>query len=160
MVLSKECVHLNSIFRPLRIIIDAIFILRTFFDAACKAAHPGIFAVLLDWAKAFDRLKTDTMIQSLRRFGISENMLDVIASIYEVRNFQMADCNDMNNIRQQSAGIAQGCPLSLYLFIIVQTVLLHDVDKRLSQEALVVAEPPYLVTTDLLYADDTVLFSS
>ena len=71
----------------------------------------------------------------------------------------MADCDNPDKIREQLAGIAQGCPLSPYLFIIVQTVLMHDVDERLLCETPVV-EPLYLVTTDVLYADDTVLLSS
>ena len=44
-------------------------------------------------------------------------------------------------------------------FIIAQSVLMHDVDEQLSREAVVV-EASYLMTTDRLYADDTVLLSS
>ena len=146
-------------FRQHRSTSDAISILLQIFDAAYEATEPGLTTVLLDWAKAFDRLKTDTMIESLRRFGIFQNMLVMISSIYEVRNFQMADCEGPDKVREQFAGIAQGCPLSPYLFIMVQTVLMHDVDERLLCEAPV-NKPAYLVTTDLVYADDTALLSS
>ena len=71
----------------------------------------------------------------------------------------MPDCDNPNKIREQVAGIAQGCPLSPYLFITVQTVLLFDVDERLLNETIV-TEPAYLMTNDVLYADDTVLLSS
>ena len=90
------------------------------FDAAYETTSPGLITILLDWAKAFDRLKTDTMIDSLRRFGISPNLLHMITCIYEVRNFQMADCGNPDKIREQVAGIAQGCPLSPYLLLFRQ----------------------------------------
>ena len=54
--------------------------------------------------------------------------------------------------RQQRAGIAQGSPLSPDLFILVQTVLLHDVDRRLAAalEANPHIESLYVVCTDVL----------
>lgn len=58
-------------------------------------------------------------------------------------------------MQPQAAGIAQGCPLSPYLFIIVQTVLLHDVHQAVD----LAPEPSYIVTNEVLYADDTLLAS-
>ena len=56
-------------------------------------------------------------------------------------------------MRQQRPGIA-------YLFIIVQTVMLHDVDTRVRfQVSAEVPEPDYIVSRDLLYAGDTLLVS-
>ena len=46
--------------------------------------------------------------------------------------------------------------LSPYLFIIVQSVMLHDVFAGLQLDA----EPEFLVSRDVLYADDTLLMSS
>ena len=139
---------------------QAIALVRRMFDAAYAAKSPGIIAVLLDWAKAFDRIRTSSMLQALKRFGLPTEMLEMIASIYDVRHFVLRDpCGDSTQ-RVQKAGIAQGCPLSPYLFILVQTVLLHDVDKRLQEECRPVSEPEYIVCSDVLYADDTLLMSS
>ena len=56
--------------RPRRSTLEAISVLRRLFDVAYEASNPGLIAVLLDWANAFDTLKTDIMIGSLRRFGV------------------------------------------------------------------------------------------
>jgi len=147
-------------FRPKRSTVQAIALVRRMFDAAYASASPGLLAVLLDWAKAFDRIRADSMLDALQRFGLPAEVVQMIAAIYETRLFVLSDpCGD-SSTRVQNAGIAQGCPLSPYLFILVQTVLLHDVDQRLREEGWEVPEPEYIVCADVLYADDTMLLSS
>ena len=58
------------------------------------------------------------------------------------------------------SGITQGCPLNPYLFIIVLTVIMEDVDWQLAAQGVArntwsVARP----TTDIEYADDTLLIA-
>lgn len=152
--------HTQFGFRPGRSTVQAIAVVRRMFEAAYSAKTPGLIALLLDWAKAFDRIRVDSMMSALQRFGLPTGMLEMIASIYEVRRFVLKDNGGDSSLRVQRAGIAQGCPLSPYLCIIVQTVLLHDVDRRLQEEGCNVAEPEYVVCGDVLYADDTQLISS
>ena len=87
-------------------------------------------------------------------------MLDMIRGIYSVRSFSVRDNGRVSDIRHQAAGIAQGCPLSPYLFIIVMSVLTADVRKDLLERSPVVPEKPYIVTDALLYADEPMLISS
>ena len=111
--------------------------------------------VMLDWAKAFDRLHPRNLCKALLRFGVPSEMCDMIAAIYALRKFTIIDHSGQSDVHEQSAGIAQGCHLSPYLFIAVQTIMMHDVFQELDLQA----EPPYVVTRDVLYADDTVLVS-
>ena len=120
-------------------------------DAAHQDKANGLSLLFLDWAKAFDRVKPQSMMTALRRFGLPPAFLQMIASIYDCRSFYIQDHAGTSGVLEQAAGIAQGCPLSPYLFIIVQSVLLHDVEAKVE----LVDKPPYVVTRSILYADDT-----
>ena len=76
------------------------------------------------------------------------------------RNFVLRDPVANSRERPQAAGIAQGCPLSPYLFVIVQSVMFFDVDGRMVGLHSDIQEPDYLACSDILYADDTMLLSS
>ena len=78
-------------------------------------------------------------------------MVEMIKGIYSNRYFTIIDHCGKSSERRQAAGIAQGCPLSPYLFVIVQYVMLHDAFSELD----LWQDPGYEVTRDILYADDT-----
>ena len=87
--------------------------------------------VLLDWAKAFDRLKPVSLEKALARFGLPPEFVQMVQGIYASRRFFIQDHTGNSATHDQKAGIAQGCPLSPFLFILVQTVMMHDIDTRL-----------------------------
>ena len=80
-------------FRPRRGTVQAISIARRIFDAAYASKGPGVIAILLDWAKAFDRIKPQAMLAALERFGLPVQMLDMIGSIYRTRKFVLKDAS-------------------------------------------------------------------
>lgn len=67
---------------------------------------------------------------------------------------------DESEFRRQKGGIRQGCPLSPYLFILVMHAIFHDtkslreLERRLKQYRVVGSN-----ADELLYADDTLIFS-
>ena len=87
--------------------------------------------VFLDWHMAFDKVDHDSMLIALRRFGVHQHYIDIIKDIYTDPTFYTVGMNGEKSQGPPHTGIRQACPLSPYLFIIVMTVLLSDVDRRL-----------------------------
>ena len=142
-------------FRPGRGTADALMVVRRMVDAALQRNEEGLLLLLLDWAKAFDRITVPNMLSALRRFGLPEEFVHMIDGIYRARLFVIKDHTGTSSERWQDCGIAQGCFLSPYLFIMVQTVMLHDVFANVILED----EPDFIVTNDVLYANDYVIMA-
>jgi len=116
----------------------------------------GVLHLLaLDWAKAFDSISTTALLVALRRFGVPEPFVEMVAAIYEGRMFCVRECGHQSEEHMQGSGICQGCPLSPLLFAIVMTILLENARKLLSTRAQEDLEKHMLF--DILYADDTLI---
>ena len=144
-------------FRPKRGTSDAIFLARRLIDAALERNDGKLLLLMLDWQKAFDRIKSKALLQALRRFGLPSHVVDMVGAIYSSRSFVVREHSLDSDVHTQAAGIAQGCPLSPYLFVIVMSVLMADVDRKMYDALQVAPTQPFLVTRDILYADDTLL---
>ena len=59
--------------------------------------------------------------------NIPEQIINIIKCMYTNPTFQVSMDGKTSSWKQQYTGIRQGCPLSPYLFIIVMTVMFHDI---------------------------------
>ena len=82
---------------------------------------------LLDWEKAFDRITHDGLFYALERMRIEPKTIHIIKALYANPQFRVDVDGTTSEWHTQAAGIRQGCPLSPYLFIIVMTVMYHDI---------------------------------
>ena len=119
-----------------------------------------LHALFLDWKQAFDSIDHNAMMTALKRFGISERAFKIISSLYQDPAFYTCSYTGEKAMGGVGSGIRQGCPLSPYLFIMVLTVVLADVDQQLLSNGTPtntwsVGKPVF----DLEYADDTLLLA-
>ena len=109
---------------------------------------------------AFDKVNHDSLMTALSRLGIHSHYLKVIQDFYTDPTFYTIGLHVDKSHGTPHTGIRQGCPLSPYLFIILMSVLMSNVDERLLATGVPtntwsVGKPTY----NLEYADDTLLFA-
>ena len=122
-----------------------------------------MYTLLLDWGKAFDKVDQERMIIVLKRMGIPDEMTDLIASIYKEPQFNVKDGKLKSSTKFQQTGIRQGCPLSPYLFIILLSAIMKDIDNNLTEEEANVINQGKLCKATfnkLFYADDTLIMTT
>ena len=120
----------------------------------------GLYALFLDWEKAFDKIHPQSLLAALRRFGVQEEFVQLIHSIYQQPQFQVRAMGHTSTTKVARSGIRQGCPLSPYLFLVVHSAIMHDVQERLTAGGT--QQLPWIHSQrhplfDLAYADDTVI---
>ena len=122
-----------------------------------------MYKLLLDWGKAFDKVDQERMIIVLKRMGIPDEMTDLIASIYKEPQFNVKDGKLKSSTKFQQTGIRQGCPLSPYLFIILLSAIMKDIDNNLTEEEEhLINQGKFCKATfnKLFYADDTLIMTT
>ena len=111
--------------------------------------------VLLDWEKAFDKVTRPGLWSAMERMNIPTKLLNVVQSLYSAPMFKVERDGSESQWKEQQTGIRQGCPLSPYLFLIVMTVMFHDIHEgdaqRLKQHRVEGTS-----FDEILYADDTI----
>ena len=142
-------------FRRGRGTVDAILALRRRIELAWAQRSGQAACLALDWQRAFDSISPEALMQALRRFGLPEALLETISAIYDNRKFRVTDGTTFSAEKTQAAGIAQGCPLSPFLFVMLMTVLVKDAVESLPAHDQRRYEEGSLAS--LLYADDTLL---
>ena len=93
--------------------------------------------------------------------GMPEGILNLLTNVYTSQPFQVKATGQTSEVLEAKAGIPQGCPLSPYLFLIVHSMILFDVDKQLLEDG---GLPPWVFSQqaplyDMAYADDTALIA-
>ena len=154
--------HLRSVqfgFRAKRSTAEPTFVIRRLQDYSAKTGHP-CHILFLDWKQAVDKVNHKSLLTALKRLGVHPHYLDIIRDLYDSPEFCTQGYSAEKEWGKVHTAIRQGCPLSPYLFIMLMTVLFHDVDQRLlstgtPQNTWSVGKPTY----DLEYADDTALMA-
>ena len=78
---------------------DAIYIARRRIELARAQRGGQVSLLALDWAKAFDSINVESLIDALRRFGLPPSLCDTIRNLLKARSFSVQDCNSCSEPR-------------------------------------------------------------
>jgi hypothetical protein len=145
-------------FRSKKSTTQPLFVARRLIDIA-EASGGKLFLTFLDWEKAFDTIDEEELINAVRTMNVPEETIQELKAIYNDIRFRITDDEVYSSERKQNTGIRQGCPLSPYLFIVLMTTMFHDIHTEVGEQIWTTAAQD-IGTTELLYADDTLLISS
>ena len=101
---------------------QTIHTIRDLIEIANKEDEQAAF-IFLDQEKAFDRVNHDFLYKTMRAFGIGDEFIHWVSTIYSNAS---AVLNINGFLSQQiplKRGVRQGCPLSALLYVLVIEVL-------------------------------------
>ena len=98
-------------FRKDRSTSDAIHCVRRIAEHGEQTKTPT-HMVLLDWAKAFDKINREALYIAMKKINIPKKYINVIKAMYTNTRFNITMEGQTSSWLKQETGIRQGCPLS------------------------------------------------
>ena len=132
---------------------DNLAILKYLVDNSRKGKRELIITAI-DFAKAFDSVKRDTIIDTLKWYKVDERVIETVAEIYtnDMVHLVLGD-NIEENIVAKS-GIRQGCTLSATLFKLITYRIIKEINRKMKGY-----QTDKITIRALFFADDGLLMS-
>ena len=123
---------------------------------ACDKIEESVYAVFVDFRKAFDSVNHNILFNKLLRMGVSSKFDNIVANFYSKALACIRVNNRKTNNTQVTRGVLQGESLSPTLF----ALLLSDLEEFLLSKGCIGISIDCRTRVLLLaYADDIVLFA-
>ncbi len=117
------------------------------------------FMLKLDLSKAFDRLEWCFIAEALQRKGFHGNFINLVLSCISTASFLVNINGQSYGCFSAQRGIRQGCPLSLYLFVLAINELSESLSEDIQSNHIkgIALTPGGTIIHSLMYADDLII---
>ncbi|XP_073133552.1 uncharacterized protein [Henckelia pumila] len=124
-------------------------------------ARGGNVILKLDMAKAYDRVQWSFLLDALRRFGFSEQVVRMVRACISFCKFSFNVNGTPAGFFSSSRGLRQGDPLSPLLFVLGAEYLSRGLDRLFLQHSDMRYQSGCdLTISHLAYADDVIIFAN
>ncbi|WJX67493.1 hypothetical protein P8452_51955 [Trifolium repens] len=140
---------------------DNIIIAQEVFHSMhIRKGSKGYMAVKVDLDKAYDRLRWEFILDTLKDIGFEENFINLIYHCISSSVMQVLFNGNHTTKFSLSQGVRQGDPISPYLFVLTMERLAHLIQSKVDAKewkpvVLSKGGPPI---SHLFFADDLILF--
>ncbi|XP_073037198.1 uncharacterized protein [Primulina eburnea] len=153
-----------SDFRPIslwRVISDNILLAQELTHSLSLPTRGGNVILKLDMAKAYDRVQWSFLLDVLRHYGFSEQVVSMISACISHCQFSVNINGSLTGFFGSTRGLRQGDPLSPLLFILGAEYLSRGLDRLYRQfPAIRYRSGCDLPISHLAYADDIIIFAT
>ena len=133
-------------------ILDNLFILRECVEETYRKKEQMV-AIAIDFKKAYDSIKRETMVQILKELRIDSKIIDFIVRIYREDSTTIQLEKNKEIEIEVTSGIRQGCTASTVLFKLITYKIIEEMRKT---EGIQILGPKI---TCLFYADDGLILA-
>ena len=159
-------------FRSGRSTMDMIFSLRQV-QEKCLEQNMPLYAVFIDFSKAFDTVSREGLWQVLRKFGCPDKFINLTASLHDGMQAHVSYGNAQSKDFAVSTGVKQGCVLAPTLFSLYLAAML-EVAFRSTEEGVYIqtrhnadlfnvshfkakSKTERILVQEMLFADDSAI---
>ena len=103
-------------FRPGRSTVEQVFALKFLIQHRFEKKDGKVFAVFIDYKKAFDRVWHDGLFTVMQLYGIPQKLINIIRDLYSKAKSCIRLNNNLTEWFETTIGVRQGCLLSPDLF--------------------------------------------
>ena len=111
-------------FRRNHSIIDMVFSLRQI-QEKCTEQNMELYAVFMDFTKAFDTVSREGLWSVLKRFGCTDKIINLVRAFHDGMKAKIIQGKDTSKEFEVTNGVKQGCVLAPTLFSIYLAAMLH-----------------------------------
>ena len=133
-------------------ILCILFILRECEKETCRKKEQ-MMTIALDFKKAYDSIRRETMVEILKELRIDSKKIDFIIRIYMEDSTKIQLEKNKEIEIEVTSGIRQGCTESTVLFKLITYKIIEEMRKT---EEIQILEPKI---TCLFYADDGLILA-
>lgn len=127
----------QSAFLPMRFILDNLLLTQETM-AWAEQSNQALLFLKLDFSKAYDMVEWGCLFRVMLCMGFPEEFVHLVTLLFQDAAASVKVNGQLSPLFNIKRGVRQGCPIALYLFLIIAEVLNTIVMEEMRQDKALV----------------------